>query len=50
MCKHWECPYNGCKYHEFFNEQNTRNTNNVLTNYFPNSEEEKEDCTLYLDV
>lgn len=50
MCEHWECPYNGCKYHEFFDEKKHKEYKERSYKFFPYNEEEMEDCTLYLDV
>ncbi len=50
MCEHWECPYNGCKYHEFFEEKKHKEYKERSYKFFPDNEEEMEDCTLYLDV
>ena len=50
MCEHWECPYKGCKYHGFFDEQKHEEYKERSYKFFPDNGEEMEDCTLYLDV
>ena len=50
MCEHYECPYKGCKYHEFFDEQKHEEYKERSYKFFPDNGEEMEDCTLYLDV
>lgn len=52
ICKHWDCPYNGCKYHEFFDEENQEYLSKGLDfdGFLPRNEEEMKECKLYYDL
>lgn len=45
MCKHWECPYKYCPYHEDYDEELEVICKEVIPD-----EEEYENCRSYLDL